>query len=123
MEWYLKALKNYVGFEGRARRKEYWTFQLVSLVIAVVLTGIDAALNTAGLAGLYVLAVLLPGIAVAVRRLHDTDRSGWWLLISFVPLVGNVVLLVFLFTDSTPGSNQYGPSPKHAVASSPPAIA
>lgn len=113
MEWYLKVLKNYVGFQGRARRKEYWMFVLfnaiVSIVLAIVesLTGLESMLT-----GLYSLAVLLPSLAVSVRRLHDTGRSGWWLLISLIPLIGAIVLLVFTVQDSQEGENQYGPNPK-----------
>lgn len=118
MQWYLKALTNYVGFTGRARRKEYWYFTLINLVISSALYLIALALDNTLLQTLWILyglAVFLPGLAVAVRRLHDTDRSGWWLLIAFIPLIGAIVLLVFLFTDSTPGANQYGPSPKEGA--------
>ncbi|MCB1125969.1 MAG: DUF805 domain-containing protein [Verrucomicrobiae bacterium] len=113
MDWYLKALKNYVGFSGRARRTEYWMFVLFNLIAAIVLGIADAVLGTGGLLGaVYALAVFLPGLAVAIRRLHDTSRSGWWILIGFVPIVGIIVLLVFAVQDSTPGSNEYGPCPK-----------
>jgi uncharacterized membrane protein YhaH (DUF805 family) len=123
MNWYLAVLKNYAGFSGRARRMEYWMFALVNLIIAIVLALVDRMTGTANpitgmgvLGGLYALAVLIPSIAVAVRRLHDTDRSGWWLLIGLVPVIGWIVLLVFYFTDGTPGDNKYGPSPKAAAA-------
>jgi uncharacterized membrane protein YhaH (DUF805 family) len=116
MEWYLKVLKNYVGFEGRARRKEYWYFFLFNVLIALVLAVIGRVLNTMILSTIYSLAVLLPGLAVSVRRLHDTDKSGWWLLIALIPFIGAIVLFVFTLMDSTPGTNQYGPSPKEAMA-------
>jgi uncharacterized membrane protein YhaH (DUF805 family) len=115
MEWYLKVLKNYVGFTGRARRREYWYFALFNLAISVVLGLIQSAFDTTVLTALYSLAVLLPSLAVAVRRLHDTDRSGWWLLIGLIPFVGFIVLLVFMLLDSTPGTNQFGSSPKAAA--------
>lgn len=124
MDWYLKALKNYVSFSGRARRREYWNFVLFNALIAVVLSVVDGQLGQPVLAPLYILAVLLPGLAVSVRRLHDTGRSGWWLLISLVPIVGGIILLVFMFLDSEPGANRYGMSPKHgAIAEPPPAVA
>src|SRR5690625_7928192 len=94
MNWYLEVLKKYAVFSGRARRKEYWFFFLFNLIITFVLGFIDGFAGTfsvdAGiglLGGIYALAVLLPGIAVSVRRLHDTERSGWWLLISLVPII------------------------------------
>jgi len=123
MNWYLEVLKKYAVFSGRARRKEYWLFFLFNLIIALVLGFIDGAAGLADpqsgygpLGGLYALAVLIPGIAVSVRRLHDTDHSGWWLFIVLVPLIGAIVLLVFMVRDSLQGQNQYGPSPKEAAA-------
>jgi uncharacterized membrane protein YhaH (DUF805 family) len=118
MEWYLAVLKKYAVFSGRARRQEFWTFALISFVISVILGAIDGAIRSggnvsvAGLSGLYSLAVLIPSLAVTVRRLHDTGRSGWWILIELIPLIGLVVLLFFLVQDSEPGPNQYGPNPK-----------
>lgn len=116
MNWYLDVLKKYVVFEGRARRMEFWMFNLISFIIVCVLSGIEVALGIFGLSALYSLAVLLPSIAVAARRLHDTDRSGWWLLIAFVPFIGLIVLLVFYFLDGTPGDNRFGANPKEAAA-------
>jgi uncharacterized membrane protein YhaH (DUF805 family) len=122
MNWYLEVLKKYAVFTGRARRKEYWFFVLFNVIIAIALTVIDMSAGLyddvyeVGLLGsLYSLAVLLPSIAVSVRRLHDIGRTGWWLLIAFIPLVGAIVLLVFAVLDSTPGDNQYGPNPKAAT--------
>jgi uncharacterized membrane protein YhaH (DUF805 family) len=124
MNWYFKALKKYAVFAGRARRKEYWFFALFNILISIVLTIIDVVTGTYNpkvhlglLGGLYSLAVLIPGIAVSVRRLHDTNRSGWWLLIALVPLVGAIVLVVFLAQDSQLSDNQYGPNPKIVAAS------
>lgn len=118
MNWYLDVLKKYAVFNGRARRQEYWMFVLFNIIISVVLSIVDGMLGMSvaegvGLLGaLYGLAVLLPGIGVSIRRLHDTNRSGWWLLIAFVPLIGFVVLLVFMVLDSTPGENRFGSNPK-----------
>ena len=132
MNWYVKALKQYVDFSGRARRREYWMFFLVNLVIVIVLSLVDTMLGTGGfratsgggsfyaanslglLSGLYSLAVLLPAIAVAVRRLHDTDRSGWWILIGLIPIIGGIILLVFYVLEGTRGPNRFGPDPKTA---------
>jgi len=121
VKWYLEVLQKYAVFSGRARRKEYWLFILFNMLIATALASIDSAtgLTKSGyspLSSLYVLAVLVPGVAVAVRRLHDTGHSGWWLLMSLVPLVGAVVLLILMVRDSVSGQNQYGPNPKQAVA-------
>ena len=123
MNWYLEALKKYATFEGRARRKEYWFFVLFNVLAIIVLEILDVVLGTFSketglglLSGLYAIAVLLPSLAVIVRRLHDTDRSGWWILIEFIPLIGGLVLLIFTLLDSTPGSNRFGPSPKGEVA-------
>jgi uncharacterized membrane protein YhaH (DUF805 family) len=123
MNWYLDVLKKYAVFSGRARRTEYWMFVLVNVVAGMILGIVDAILGTGGaLAGLYALAVLVPGVAVAVRRLHDTGRSGWWLLVGLVPLVGAIVLLVFALEDSNPGPNGYGPNPKQAAPAQSPAV-
>ncbi|MCM3078559.1 DUF805 domain-containing protein [Brevibacillus invocatus] len=112
MQWYLKVLKNYVGFSGRARRKEYWMFTLFSVIISLVLSLVENMIGlTQVLTGIYSLAVLLPSLGVLVRRLHDTGRSGWWFLIAFIPLVGAIILLVFACQDSKE-DNQYGPNPK-----------
>ena len=118
MNWYIDAWKNYANFQGRARRKAFWMFALFNIIAIVALTMVEGLIGLRGdagygiLSGLYSLAVILPAIALAVRRLHDTGRSGWWLLIGLVPLVGPIVLIVFYVTDSQPGTNQYGPNPK-----------
>ena len=115
MDWYLAVLKKYAVFAGRARRKEFWMFVLFNLIISIVLGIVESIIKTGGiLGGIYALAVLIPSIAVGVRRLHDIDRTGWWLLISFVPIIGLIVLIVFAATDGTPGDNKYGPNPKAA---------
>lgn len=113
MSWYFEVLKKYAVFSGRSRRSEFWYFALFNFIIAVVLMIIDRAAGTyPALYLIYVLAVLLPGLGVAIRRLHDTNRSGWWVLIDFIPLVGAIILIVFCAQDSDPGDNQYGPNPK-----------
>ncbi len=119
MNWYLGVLKKYAVFDGRARRKEYWFFALFNLIAMIILSMVDATIGTYDmesgfgvLSTIYGLAVLLPSIGVGIRRLHDTDRSGWWLLIAFVPLIGGIVLLIFAVLDSTPGDNRFGPNPK-----------
>ncbi len=119
MSWYLQVLKKYAVFSGRARRKEYWYFVLFNTIISFVLgiieslAGIGAGMDYSVLAGIYSLAVLLPSIGVSIRRLHDTGRSGWWLFIALVPIIGAIIILIFTVGDSQEGTNQYGPSPKH----------
>ena len=114
MNWYVKVLKQYADFSGRARRMEYWMFVLVNAIIGFVLylpAIVTGDQIWAILYYVYALAVLIPSLAVAVRRLHDTGRTGWWILIGLVPLVGLIVLLVFMFTDGEQGSNRYGQAP------------
>ncbi|HET7268449.1 MAG TPA: DUF805 domain-containing protein [Oleiagrimonas sp.] len=120
MNWYLEVLRNnYANFTGRARRQEYWMYTLVNCIIAVVLYVLAIALRGNALGAifmvayaLYALAVLIPGLAVAARRLHDTGRSGWWQLIALVPFVGGIILLVFLVLEGHQGSNEFGGDPK-----------
>lgn len=141
MNYYLDVLRKYAVFGGRARRREYWFFALFNLIASAVLGLLDNLLGTPmipladfalplGMTGpgsaavpedvftigllslLYGLAVFIPGLAVTVRRLHDVGRSGWWLLLAFVPVVGGIVLFVFTLIDSQPGENRYGPNPK-----------
>ncbi|MGW2783307.1 DUF805 domain-containing protein [Streptomyces populi] len=117
MHWYIDVLKKYATFSGRARRQEYWMFTLINSLIYVALAAIGfGLLNTVALAAIYELATLIPGLAVSVRRLHDTGRSGWWLLIALVPLVGFITLLVFMASESKPEPSKYGSSPKLAAA-------
>jgi uncharacterized membrane protein YhaH (DUF805 family) len=112
MSWYLAVLKKYAVFSGRASRSEYWYYALFTVIVSIILSAVDGMIGTAVLAGLYALATFLPSLGVGIRRLHDGGRSGWWLLIAFVPLVGFIVLIVFFVQDSQPGDNQYGPNPK-----------
>ncbi|MEU0136765.1 DUF805 domain-containing protein [Streptomyces sp. NPDC006296] len=114
MNWYLAVLKNYAGFSGRARRKEYWMFVLFNFIAAAVLYALGLAIDSQIPYLIYVLAVLIPALAVVVRRLHDTGRSGWWILIGLVPLVGGIVLLVFMCIEGVREPNEYGANPKLA---------
>ena len=138
MNWYFQALKKYAVFNGRAEKKEFWYFSLFVVIFSIVLAVIDAfipgfdtffeiplpeQLNaTYGspystpsgmglLSGIYALAMAIPSLSIAVRRLHDTDRTGWWFLLILLPLIGIIVLIVFWAKDSTPGENRYGPDP------------
>ncbi|MBL6279919.1 DUF805 domain-containing protein [Micromonospora fiedleri] len=112
------VLSKYATFRGRARRSEYWWFSLFLLLVGIVASVLDSALGvdfegSGGPVSLLVnLALLLPSLAVAARRLHDIDRTGWWLLLAFIPIVGWIVLLVFALQNGTPGPNRFGPSPK-----------
>jgi uncharacterized membrane protein YhaH (DUF805 family) len=119
MKWYLRALRKYATFSGRARRKEYWMFFLFFIIFAIVAMVLDNILGIAiknvgygPIYILYVLAFLLPGLAVSVRRLHDVGWSGWYLLLSFIPIVGAIILIVKYCTEGAPGTNQYGANPK-----------
>jgi len=120
MGWYLEVLKNYAVFSGRASRREYWMFVLVNIIIAFILGFIDSAIGLMSetgyglLSSIYTLAILVPSIAVAVRRLHDTDRSGMWYLIAFVPIIGPIALLFFCVQEGHAGMNQYGEYPQAA---------
>lgn len=112
MNYYMEVLKKYTVFGGRARRAEFWMYTLISAIISAVLSLIDLALGlTNVLSSIYGLAVLIPGIAVATRRLHDTNRSGWWQLIAFT-IIGIIPLLIWFIQDSDPGDNRFGPNPK-----------
>jgi uncharacterized membrane protein YhaH (DUF805 family) len=113
MEWYVGVLKNYVGFQGRARRKEYWMFFLFNFIITLLLAIFESTIGLNDIiTGIYSLSILLPALAVAVRRLHDIGRSGWWLLIGIIPLVGTIILLILMCQDSQVQHNKYGLYPK-----------
>ena len=123
MNWYLHVLKKYAVFKGRARRQEYWYFLLFNILISFALSMVDAMIGSPGaaeggglLGTVYSLAVLIPSIAVGVRRLHDIGKPGWWMLIGLIPLIGLLVLIYFFVQDSHPGSNEYGPNPKISEA-------
>jgi uncharacterized membrane protein YhaH (DUF805 family) len=129
MEWYLKVMRdNYANFKGRARRKEYWMYTLIFTVLFIALMAImfsalsfsDETGTEAG-PGVYLTVLLffvllvahfIPSLALTVRRLHDTGKSGWWYLIVFVPYLGNFVIFIFTLIDGDEGENKYGPNPK-----------
>lgn len=120
MKWFLEALtKKYATFEGRARRSEYWYFVLFYVLAVIALSIVDIVVGTYheesgfGLfSGLFMLATIVPSLAVTARRLHDTDRSGWWQLLYLIPLLGALVMVLFMVLDSQPGANRFGPNPK-----------
>ena len=123
MNWFVAVLKKYAEFSGRARRAEYWYFVLFYVLIFFALSIVDGVAGTFDdefgvglLGGLFVLGTFIPSLAVTVRRLHDTDRSGWWILLNLVPLVGGIIVLVFTCLDGTSGDNRFGPNPKAAAA-------
>jgi uncharacterized membrane protein YhaH (DUF805 family) len=131
MNWYMEVLRKYAQFDGRARRKEYWMFTLVNLLVSFAIALVGAMIGGMIARGsdnpsivmmfvapawLYCLVMIIPSLSVAVRRLHDTGRSGWWILIGLVPFVGGIILLVFYCLDSQPGPNEYGPNPKEIQA-------
>ncbi len=105
---YVNVLKNYVTFKGRANRPEYWYFVLVNFIVAILIGIVGVMVHLPVLSDIYSLAVLLPSLAVGARRLHDTDRSGWWLLIGLVPLIGFIVLIVFFVQKGTEKENRFG---------------
>lgn len=121
MKWYIKVLKQYADFSGRARREEYWMFQLFNIIaiFALIMLGgtIGGVLDAPEIAMIpyviYVLGVFIPSLAAVVRRLHDQDKSGWYILVYFIPLVGIIWLLVLLCTEGDARPNQYGPDPKN----------
>ncbi|MFS4091969.1 DUF805 domain-containing protein [Streptomyces sp. AF1A] len=116
MNWFIEALKKYAVFSGRARRKEYWLFFLFAYIIYIVFGIVGFAAHAVYLVAIPALGFLLPAWGVTVRRLHDTGRSGWWILFGIIPLVGPITLLVFYCTDSQAGDNKFGPNPKQAPA-------
>ena len=119
MDYYISVLRNYAVFEGRARREEYWYFVLFNVIAVVLLNFLDGFFGMQDketqkglLTTVYTIAVLVPSIAVAVRRLHDTNRSGWWILLYLIPLLGALVLFIFFVFDSEKETNEYGVNPK-----------
>ena len=125
VEWMTLPLKRYADFQGRSRRKEYWMFvllQIIVLVIMAVIVGITGGLddNPSGIGGIVLILMgliylglfFIPGLAVTVRRFHDQDKSGWFILLQFIPYVGGLIVFVFMCLDGTRGPNQYGPDPK-----------
>ena len=123
VSYYTAVLKKYVTFEGRARRKEYWFFTLFNMLASMALGFVDGMfglmdpdVGVGALGAIYSLAVILPSIAVCVRRLHDTNRSGWFLLLTLIPIIGWIALIIFSVQDSDDGDNRYGSNPKYRIA-------
>lgn len=122
MNWVQTVFRKYAVFDGRAQRSEFWYFVLFNLVVSIVLAIVDTVIGTGRLlggqgllGGLYALAILIPSLAVGARRLHDIGKSGWWLLLGLIPLIGTLVLIYFWVQDSQAGSNEHGANPKGAV--------
>jgi len=123
MGWYLKVLNQWSDFNGRARRTEYWMFALYNIMFLIIAAILDNVLGLkfnsefpyGYLYLLYGLFVLIPGLAAAVRRLHDVSKSGWWYFIAVIPLIGGIWLLILLATDGTPGENEWGINPKEVA--------
>lgn len=114
MEWYLKVLKNYAVFSGRARRTEYWMFFLFNAIITIILSILQSIADIDNvLTGIYGLLTILPSLAVGARRLHDSGRSGWWLLLGIIPFIGTIILIIFFCLDSEEGDNRFGANPKY----------
>ena len=119
MEYFISAIKQYAVFKGRARRKEFWYFYLISLVISLALAFLDHQMGTFNpelggglLGGVYGIFIFLPSLSLTVRRIHDTSHSGYWAFILLIPIIGVLAILFFALMDSKPGSNEYGISPK-----------
>ncbi len=117
MNWYSHVIKNYCNFSGRASRQEYWMFVLFNIIFAFIAGFIDGIIDSQIFSTLYSLFVFIPSLSLTFRRLHDIDKSAWWILISLVPVVGGVVLFVFTVLPGTIGANRYGNDPKDASIS------
>ena len=115
IEWFKTVVRKYAVFEGRARRAEFWYYTLIYTLLSIACAVVDGFIGARSgmgiLQALLTLALFIPTLAVTVRRLHDTDRSGWWFLISFVPVIGFIVLLIFMVLPGTSGANRFGPDP------------
>ncbi|HHQ4725824.1 DUF805 domain-containing protein [Aeromonas veronii] len=116
MNWYISVFKQYAVFSGRARRTEYWMFVLCNVIVMLLLGMVDKLIGGDNelISSIYSLAVLLPSLAVAARRLHDTDRSAWWLLLGLIPIIGTLVLIYFMVCNGQQGPNRFGDDPKAA---------
>ncbi len=126
MDWYVQVLENYAVFSGRATRQEYWMFNLINFIIAIVVIVIDNLFGITfknsfygWLYVIYSLLIIIPSWAVTVRRLHDVDKSGWWAFITLIPILGGLYLLFLLVSDSDPYQNEYGPNPKEELEETP----
>jgi uncharacterized membrane protein YhaH (DUF805 family) len=120
MEWFLNPIKNqYADFDGRTMRKPFWMFILIYIIVSAILSTFEDFLGmkeTPYVSGLYGLILLLPSLAITTRRLHDTGRSGWWQLLWLLPIIGWIILVVFLAQDTVLTDNAYGANPKAVVA-------
>jgi len=114
LEWYIKAIKNYYSFKGRSTRAEYWYFTMFNILFYIGASMIDVIIMMPIASLLYGLFVLIPGTAVSIRRMHDVGKSGWWLMLNLIPVIGSIVLVYFLIQDSHP-DNEYGPNPKRII--------
>lgn len=114
MNWYIKCWQQYADFRGRARRSEYWYFVLFNLIVETVLEAIAYLLGANFLLSIYGLAIFIPSLAVGVRRLHDAGKSGWYMLVALIPLIGWIWLIILYCRDSQHGTNEWGPNPKEA---------
>jgi|SRR5665811_2013447 len=119
MEWFIYALRRYNDFRGRSRRREFWLYTLFYILLSIGAFFLDNLFRFISvgdaygpISSLYVIIMLLPSVAVAVRRLHDVEKSGWWLLVGFIPIIGFIWLLIYFVRDGTYGPNKYGPDPK-----------
>lgn len=113
MNWYLTVLKKYAQFDGRAGLREFWMFVLINFLIVIALMLIDFAVGLFGILSIiYALGIIIPSIAVSVRRLHDTGKSGWNILLGLIPAIGFIILLFFYLQAGQNGENTYGPEPK-----------
>jgi uncharacterized membrane protein YhaH (DUF805 family) len=114
MQWYTKALKNYFNFSGRARRKEYWMYNLIYFLLSLIAVVIDTVLGNEIVTTLFLLLHFIPSLSITFRRLHDSGKSAWWLLLGLIPLVGSIIILVFLCMAGEDVENKYGDNPKAA---------
>lgn len=115
MEYFIDGLKKYAEFKGRTSRKEYWMFILVFIIFLIGFLVLGTLIGFPFFVLIYILGLMIPNISIAVRRLHDTSRSGWWCLIKLIPLIGTIILIIFLVQDSHE-ENQYGPNPKQGYS-------
>ncbi len=125
LDWMTMPLKRYTDFSGRSRRKEYWSFLLGVFIVAVVLGIVEGILGLSGMVGgvygplttIFLLGIIVPSIAVQVRRFHDQDKSGWFVLLALIPFLGGLAVLVFMCLEGTKGANRFGADPKGGAAS------
>lgn len=125
LDFAMMPLKRYTDFAGRSRRKEYWFFLLGVLAVTIILSILEGILGLSGMVGgvygpltvLFFLGIIVPSIAVQVRRFHDQDKSGWFVLLSLIPFIGGLIVLVFMFLEGTKGPNRFGPDPKDPAGS------